>query len=85
MTESETLRVQLDYPMAHVKEPILYHLITDYRLVPNIRRARIDAHTGGTLALDLTGKRADLEAGLAFLRGLSIQVTELGSEANHAV
>ena len=34
MSETESIRVQLDYPLEHVKEPIIYHLVTDYSLVP---------------------------------------------------
>ncbi len=74
---TEHVRVQLDYPLEHVKEPIIYHLVTDYRLVPNIRRANIDVHAGGMLVLELEGAREDLDAGLAFLRSLNITVTEI--------
>jgi len=42
--------------------------LVDYNLVPNIRRANIDVHTGGMLVLQLDGARADLEEGVAFLR-----------------
>ena len=77
MPETQSLRVQLDYPLAHVKEPILYHLVTDYQLVPNIRRANIDVHTGGMLVLQLKGEPANVQAGLEFLRGLGITVTEI--------
>ena len=72
----ETIQVQLEYPLNHVKEPILYHLVTDYHLIPNIQRANIDVHAGGVLTLQLEGTRSDLDAGLAFLRGLGIAVRE---------
>ena len=77
----KTLSVQLNYPKTQVKEPILYHLVKDYRLTPNVRRARIDAHTGGTLQLDLTGADDDLEAGQTFLRSLGIEVVPVGESA----
>lgn len=78
MAHTENIRVQLDYPLEHVKEPIIYHLVTDYQLVPNIRRANIDVHTGGMLVLQLEGTRENLDAGIAFLRNLNITVTEIG-------
>ncbi len=81
MPENETKRVKLEYPLDHVKEPILYHLVRDYRLVPNIRRANVDVKTGGTLVLQLQGTAADLMAGMEFLRGVGITVSELGAEA----
>lgn len=80
MAEQESIRVQLDYPLEQVREPIIYHLVTDYRLVPNIRRANIDVHTGGMMVLQLDGIRDDLEAGVAFLRRLGITVTDVGAE-----
>ena len=78
--EVESIRVQLDYPLEQVTQPIIYHLVVDYRLVPNIRRANIDAHTGGMMVLELDGTRSDLEAGVAYLRGLGIEVTQVGTE-----
>ena len=80
MAEKESIRVQLDYPLEHVKDPIIYHLVTDYHLVPNIRRANIDVHTGGMMVLQIEGTREDLEAGMEFLRRLGITVTEVGTE-----
>jgi ABC-type methionine transport system ATPase subunit len=85
MRDRETIRVQLDYPLEHVKEPIIYHLVTDYHLIPNIRRANIDAHTGGMLVLEIEGTREDLDTGLEFLRNLGITVTEIGAEQSWAI
>ena len=79
MSATEHIRVQLDYPLEQVKEPIIYHLVTDYSLIPNIRRANIDVHTGGMLVLEIEGARENLDAGLDFLRGLGITVTEIGA------
>ena len=73
------VRVQLDYPLERVKEPIIYHLVTDYHLIPNIRRANIDVHSGGMLVLEIEGEGDDLEAGLEFLRNLGITVTPVGA------
>ena len=80
MSETESIRVQLDYPLDHVKEPIIYHLVTDYSLIPNIRRANIDYHTGGMLVLQLEGTRENLDEGIKFLRRIGITVTEVGVE-----
>ena len=80
MSDIVTTRVQLDYPLEHVKEPIIYHLVTDFNLVPNIRRANIDFHTGGMMVLQLEGTRDNLDSGIDFLRGLNITVTEVGME-----
>jgi hypothetical protein len=80
VSERKQIRVQLDYPLEHVRDPIIYHLVTDYRLVPNIRRANIDVHTGGMLVLEIVGEEEDLEGGIEYLRSLDITVTEIGTE-----
>jgi ABC-type methionine transport system ATPase subunit len=85
MAELETLRVQLDYPLNVVRDPIIYHLVTDFRLVPNIRRANIDSHTGGMLALEIQGTPDDLAAGMEYLRGLGITVTTIGAESSWTI
>ena len=77
----ETIRVQLNYPLERVKEPILYHLVMDFGLIPNIRRANIDSHSGGFIALELSGERADLDRGLKFLEDTGVTVTSVGPES----
>ncbi len=73
----ETVHIRLDYPLNHVKEPIIYHLVKDYHLIPNVYKANIDVHTGGMLVLTLEGHPEQVQAGIAFLRGLGIQTTIL--------
>jgi len=80
-TEQETIRVQLNYPLERVKEPILYHLVKDYGLIPNIRRANIDVHTGGFIVLELTGEKEALDRGVEFLESCGITITSVGPEA----
>src|ERR1051325_3913112 len=76
--EKETIRVQLNYPLEQVKEPVLYHLVMDYGLIPNIRRANIDVHTGGYIVLELSGEKPDLERGLRFLESCGISISGVG-------
>ena len=78
MPDKITRRVQLNYPLDRVKEPVLYHLVMDYGLIPNIRRAQIDFHTGGFIVLELTGDEADLDRGIRFLEETGVTVSEVG-------
>jgi L-aspartate semialdehyde sulfurtransferase ferredoxin len=78
--EKETIRVQLNYPLEQVKEPVLYHLVMDYGIVPNVRRANIDVHTGGFIVLELTGEKDSLDRGIQFLEKCGITVTTAGVE-----
>jgi L-aspartate semialdehyde sulfurtransferase ferredoxin len=74
-------RVQLNYPLERVKEPVLYHLVMDYGLIPNIRRANIDIHSGGFIVLELTGEANDLDRGIRFLEDCGVSVAEVGLNA----
>ena len=49
----QTVRVQLTFPTNRVTEPIIYHLVEDFDLIPNIRRANMDSKTGGYLILEI--------------------------------
>lgn len=80
MSKTESIRIQLDYPLEQIKEPVIYHLVVDYHLIPNIRRANIDVHTGGMIVLQLDGTREDMDDGIDFLRRTGITVTEIGME-----
>lgn len=76
--EKETKRIKLSYPLERVKEPILYHLVMDYGLIPNIRRANIDIHTGGFIVLELTGESESLDRGINFLESCGVTVSDVG-------
>ncbi len=81
MSNLETVRVHLDFPLEQVKKPIIYHLSVDYHLIPSIRRANIDHNTGGTMALEIQGTNDDLKSGMEYLEGLGITVTPVGNES----
>lgn len=77
-TENETIRVQLNFPLERVTKPIIWHLAHDYNLMFSIRRASIDIHVGGYTVLEITGRRADIDAGLAWARDEGIEVSSIG-------
>ncbi len=76
---NSTARLELVYPIEQVTQPIIYHLVSDYRLIPNVRRARIDAHTGGVMVLDVIGSKEDISKAVHYLTEHGITVTEIGS------
>jgi len=55
---------------------VLYRVAKDYKLVPNIRKARVTETTGEVL-VDFSGKEEDLKKGLNYLTGLGITVKEV--------
>lgn len=79
MSETKTLRVQLNYPADRVDNPVLYHLIKEYELIPDIRRGDYDTKTGGFLVVELRGDEERLEAALEWLELSEITVQRLGT------
>ena len=78
MSERKTVRVQLNYPAERVDNPVLYHLIKEYGLVPDIRRAHYDTQTGGFLVVELSGDADSLDDALEWLELTDITVERLG-------
>lgn len=72
----ETRRWWLTYPSKLIKEPVLYRVAKEYKLVPNIRKARVTETTGEVL-VDFSGTEEDLKKGLNYLTGLGITVKEV--------
>lgn len=75
MAANRSLRVRLDYPLSRVQEPLVYRLIKDYALIPDIRRGSIDPNAGGMLVLRIEGDPENLDAGLDYLRRQGVLVT----------
>jgi len=66
-------RVKLTFPQSLIKEPVIFTMANQFRVMPNIRRARI-TETVGEMVLELEGTEDDLGKGLAFLKQKGIEV-----------
>ncbi|MDE3086629.1 MAG: NIL domain-containing protein [Acidobacteriota bacterium] len=71
------VRVKLTFPEDLVRQPFMARLVRDHQVEPNIRRANVD-ETEGWILCELTGRPADVEEALAWLRGEGIRVDLLG-------
>lgn len=65
--------ITLIYPQALIKEPVIYRLSREFKLIPNVRRARVTEQTGEVL-LELDGEEGALNKGIAYLTDLGIRV-----------
>ena len=54
-------------------EPIIYNLGQQFRLITNIRRADL-SEDRGWMVLELDGKEADIEAGIAWATSRGVRV-----------
>lgn len=68
------MRLRLTFPPALIQEPILYHLVKDFDIVINIRRADVKADYGWVvLELDAP-EEGTLERGVKWLKSKGVQV-----------
>ncbi|MBN2848439.1 MAG: 4Fe-4S binding protein [Coriobacteriia bacterium] len=73
-------RLDLTFPPRQSLKPVIYHLVKDHDLVPNILRAQIQPGQEGRMVLEVTGSREDYDAGVAFLESQGLTVTEAASD-----
>ena len=67
------MRLRLTFPAELVQKPVVYHLVKDFDLVPNIRRADVRADHGWVV-LELEGAEEHLRRGLAWLEAQGVTV-----------
>ena len=65
--------VTLIFPQTLVTEPVIYRLSRQFKIIPNVRRARVTEHAGEVM-LELEGEEEELTRGIAYLNGLGIRV-----------
>ena len=63
---SEHIRLFVSFPEELVDRPMIYEIVKRFDVVPNIRRANVEANTGWVI-LELTGTADQLEGAVAFL------------------
>ena len=73
-------RIVFNYPQKLIDQPVISRLIKDYDLEVNIMRARITPKEEGRLVLEITGKRADIDAGFKYLSGIGVEVQSLAQD-----
>jgi ferredoxin len=73
-------RLDLTFPPRQATKPITFHLVQDYHLVPNILRAQIQPGQQGRMLLEVTGKKDEIEAAVAFLGKEGITVAAAASD-----
>ena len=66
-------QVMFTFPPELIREPIIFNLGLQFKVVPNIRRADISENKGWVV-LELEGEEKDIEAGIAWLTGKGIRV-----------
>ncbi len=73
-------RFDLTFPPRQSLKPVIYHLVKDYDLVPNILRAQIQPAQQGRMLLEVTGRKENFAAGIAFLEEEGLTVSEAAAD-----
>ena len=66
--------LRLTFPESQVAEPVIYHVVKDFNVIPSIRRAAIENHFGWMI-VEFKGENADLDAAIAYLEKLGVEVS----------
>ena len=72
----EHVRLFVSFPEELVDHPIIYEIVKRFDVVPNIRRANVEAHSGWVI-LELGGEPAQRDAAIAYLQGLGCTVNAM--------
>jgi len=75
MKEAEMTKKQLmfTFPPELIKEPIIYNLGQQFKIVTNIRRADVNGDKGWVV-LELEGEVGDIERGIVWVTGKGVRV-----------
>jgi hypothetical protein len=68
--------LHVSFPEELVDRPMVYELVKEYDVVPNIRRANVEANSGWTI-LELIGDQDRLNASIVYLEDLGCTVNRM--------
>jgi len=66
-------RVMFTFPPELIKEPIIYNLGQQFKVVTNIRRADV-SEDRGWVVLELEGEEKDIKQGIAWVTAKGVRV-----------
>jgi ABC-type methionine transport system ATPase subunit len=66
-------KVKLTFPQDLIKEPVIFMMAKKFRVMPNIRRAKV-TESVGEVVLELDGEEKELEQGIAYLRERGVKI-----------
>jgi ABC-type methionine transport system ATPase subunit len=69
-------RLFVSFPENLVDRPMIYEIVKRFDVVPNIRRANVEAHSGWVI-LELQGDEEQRTAAIGYLEGLGCTVNAM--------
>jgi len=68
-----SLKVHITFPEGRIKEPIIYQIGQEYKVVTNIRRADVTEKTGW-MDVELVGDAGEIDRAVAALKRKGVKV-----------
>ena len=66
-------QVMFTFPQELIREPIIYNLSLQFKVVTNIRRADV-SESKGWMVLELEGEEKEIEQGIAWVTSKGVRV-----------
>jgi ABC-type methionine transport system ATPase subunit len=76
MSGQAPIRLFVSFPEELVERPMIYELVKRFEVVPNLRRANVEPHSGWMI-LELSGEPDARDAAMAYLEGLGCTVNRM--------
>jgi ABC-type methionine transport system ATPase subunit len=73
---SDSVRLYVSFPEELVDRPMIYEVVKRFDVVPNIRRANVEQHSGWVI-LELTGAQEQLDGSIAYLEEVGCTVNTM--------
>ena len=73
---TEHVRLFVSFPEELVDRPMIYEVVKRFDVVPNIRRANVEQHSGWVI-LELTGAQGQLDGSIAYLEEVGCTVNTM--------
>ena len=71
-----SLRLFVSFPEVLVDRPLVYEIIKKFDVVPNIRRANVEGHSGW-LILEVNGEQSQIDGAITYFEGLGCTVNRM--------
>ena len=72
-------RLHLSFPEPLVERPVIYEAANRFGVVPNIRRANVETHTGWVI-LELTGDQQSIDEAVTWFSEVGVIVNRMESD-----
>lgn len=69
-------RLFLSFPEHLVDQPIIYEAVRQFDVIPNIRRANVESHSGWVI-LELSGDDERVEQAIEYFRETGVSVNRM--------